>query len=181
MHAIILIPPRNGERDERSEPGGARANLGTREEHPTRPAFASLRRVTLPFQGKDSRSGFTLVEVIAALAILALCLSVLLGTISDALWHTSEAQAQAEAGSMARSLLAQAGGTVPLREGETAGRFDNGFRWRLRTENYVDGANAQASPVRAYKVTAEVLWDDARQERSAALVTLRLGAAEDAR
>jgi hypothetical protein len=30
--------------------------------------------------------------------------------------------------------------------------------------------------VRAYKVAAEVSWDDARQERSLVLTTLRLGA-----
>jgi prepilin-type N-terminal cleavage/methylation domain-containing protein len=136
-------------------------------------------RAALRSGGQD---GFTLVEIVVALAILALCLSVLLRTISDALWHTSEAEAQAEAASMARSLLAQAGGTVPLRDGETAGQLDSGFRWRLRMDGYGGGsADLQGLPVRAYRVTAEVFWNEASRERSVVLTTLRLGANETTR
>jgi general secretion pathway protein I len=119
-------------------------------------------------------AGFTLVEIIVALAILALSLNAILPAISDALWRTSEAEAQAEAASLARSLLAQAGSAVPLRDGAAAGQFENGFRWRLNVTPY--GAAAQLTPVRAYLVAAEVSWDDARQERSLVLTTLRLGA-----
>jgi general secretion pathway protein I len=122
----------------------------------------------------DRRAGFTLVEIIVALAILVLSLNVILPAISDALWRTGEAEAQAEAASLARSLLAQAGIAVPLNDGEAAGRLANGYRWNLRALPY--GAANQLSPVRAYLVTAEVSWDDARQERSLALTTLRLGA-----
>jgi general secretion pathway protein I len=130
---------------------------------------------------RGGQAGFTLVEIIAALAILALALSVLLPTISDALWHTSEAGAQVEAASIARSLLAQAGGAVPLPNGEAAGRLDNGFRWRLHAEPYGASSDPQLSPVRAYRLTAEVFWDDAQRERSVALSTLRLGFNETAR
>jgi general secretion pathway protein I len=123
---------------------------------------------------RNDVAGFTLVEIIVALAILALSLNVILPTISDALWRTSEAEAQAEAASLARSLLAQAGISVPLQNGEAAGRFDNGFRWRLEVTPY--GRIDQTMRVRAYKVVAEVFWDDPRHERSIALTTLRLGA-----
>jgi len=129
------------------------------------------RRYAAP---RNDVAGFTLVEIIVALAILALSLNVILPTISDALWRTSEAEAQAEAASLARSLLAQAGISVALQNGEAAGRFDNGFRWRLEVTPY--GRTDQTMPVRAYKVVAEVFWDDARRERSIALTTLRLGA-----
>jgi len=119
-------------------------------------------------------AGFTLVEIIVALAILALSLNVILPAISDALWRTGEAEARAEAASLARSLLAQAGSAVLLHDGAAAGKFDNGFRWRLHASPY--GVSNQLAPVRAYQVTAEVFWDDARQEHSLALTTLRLGA-----
>ena len=122
----------------------------------------------------DPRAGFTLVEIIVALAILALSLNAILPAISEALWRTGEAEAQAEAASLARSLLAQAGSAVPLNDGAAAGQFDNGFRWRLQVTPY--GGADQAMPVRAYKLVAEVSWDDARAERSVALTTLRLGA-----
>jgi len=120
------------------------------------------------------RAGFTLVEIIVALAILALSLNVILPAISDGLWRTAEAEAQAEAASLARSLLAQAGSAVALNEGAAAGQFENGFRWRLQATPY-DGAD-QTMPVRAFKVTAEVSWGDPPREHSVALSTLRLGA-----
>ena len=120
-----------------------------------------------------SRAGFTLVEIIVALAILALSLDVILPAISDALWRTGEAEAQAEAASLARSLLVQTGTAVPLPDGEAAGQFENGFRWQLRVTPY--GAADQAMSVRAYKVAAEVIWGDARREYSIVLTPLRLG------
>jgi hypothetical protein len=114
------------------------------------------------------------VEIIVALAILALSLNVILPAISDGLWRTGEGEAQAEAASLARSLLAQAGSAMPLHDGAAAGQFDNGFRWRLHVSPY--GAPDQLTPVRGYLVSAEVSWDDARQERAVVLTTLRLGA-----
>ena len=127
-----------------------------------------------PTSRSSRRAGFTLVEIIVALAILALSLSAILPAISDALWRTSEAEAQAEAASLARSLLAEAGSAVPLSNGSATGQFGNGFRWRLQVTPY--GGAAQDAAVRAYKVMAEVSWDDARSEHSVALTTLRLGA-----
>ena len=131
----------------------------------------ALRALSPPYD--DTRAGFTLVEIIVALAILALSLNAILPAISDALWRTSEAEAQAEAASLARSLLAQAGNAVPLHDGAAAGQSENGFRWRLQVTP--SGGADQTVPVRAYKVVAEVSWDDARSERSVALTTLRLG------
>jgi|GEM_PF-1069337 len=122
----------------------------------------------------QKRAGFTLVEIIVALAILSLCLAVILPAMSDALWRTGQAEAQAEAASLARSLLAEAGSAVPLTDGAATGRFDNGFRWRLHVSPY--GASNRSAPVRAYQVTAEVIWDEPQQERSIELTTLRLGA-----
>jgi general secretion pathway protein I len=135
----------------------------------------ALRALSPPYGRLAShRSGFTLVEIIVALAILALSLDVILPAISDALWRTGEAEAQAEAASLARSLLAEAGTAVTLSNGAAAGQFENGFRWRLQVTTY--GSAGQTMPVRAYEVVAEVSWDDPRGERSVALTTLRLGA-----
>ncbi len=150
----------------------ARSEATTQSRSRTRRPGLLRRRCAAP--RNDAQAGFTLVEIIVALAILALCLGVILPALSDALRRTGEAEAQAEAASLARSLLAEAGSAVPLSDGEAAGQFDNGFRWRLQVSPY--GASNQSGPVRAYTVTAEVFWDDRRQERSLALTTLRLGA-----
>jgi general secretion pathway protein I len=134
----------------------------------------ALRALSPPYgPGASRRAGFTLVEIIVALAILALSLNVILPTISDALWRTGEAEVQAEAASLARSLLVQAGSAMALKDGGAAGQFENGFRWRLEVTPY--GSADQTMPVRAYKVVAAVFWGDAPHENSVALTTLRLG------
>jgi general secretion pathway protein I len=123
---------------------------------------------------RDSESGFTLVEVIAAFAILALAFSVLMGAVSDGLRRAGDAEIEAQAASLAQSVLARAGRETPLQAGETSGQGDNGFAWRLRTEPAADAG--EGSPVAGFLVTAEVLWSDGARERSLSLSTLRLGA-----
>jgi general secretion pathway protein I len=122
---------------------------------------------------RNDIAGFTLVEIIVALAILALSLNVILPAISDGLWRTGEAEAQAEAASLARSLLAQAGSALTLKDGAAVGEFENGLRWRVEVSPY--GSVNQSMPVRAYKVVAEVGWGNAPGEHSIVLSTLRLG------
>lgn len=122
--------------------------------------------------------GFTLPEILAALAILALSLSVLFGLLSDGLRRTGRAEATAEAGALAQSLLARVGTELPIEPGLTTGEFPNGLRWRLHMEPYGDGGDRQAWPVAAHVVSAEVAWGDGEQRRSVALTTLRLALKE---
>jgi general secretion pathway protein I len=122
--------------------------------------------------GEHGESGFTLVEVIAAFAILALSFSLLMGVVSDGLRRAGDAETEAQAGSLAQSLLARAGTEIALTP-ELTGRLDNGLSWRLRVEPFAEAG--EPSPVAAFQVTAEVFWRVGAQERSLALSTLRLG------
>jgi general secretion pathway protein I len=129
---------------------------------------------------QDQEAGFTLPEIVAALAILTLSLSVLLGLISDGLRRTSRAETLAEASTQAQSLLARVGTELPLRPGTTTGELANGFRWRLEIEPYGDAADRRSWPVAARTVTATIAWGDGLQERTVVLTTLRLGSKESA-
>jgi general secretion pathway protein I len=129
---------------------------------------------------QDREAGFTVIEVVAALTILALALGVLLNIISDSLQQAGRAEATAEAGSLARSLLARIGTELPLRDGEITGQEDR-FRWQVRIAPYGDGGEQREWPVAAHQVSAEVLWRDGLQERSIVLTTLRLGPKEPGR
>jgi general secretion pathway protein I len=122
-----------------------------------------------------NEAGFTLVEVIAAFAILALAFSILLATISDGIRRTAQAETEADAASLAQALLALAGTEAPLRGEERAGQDDKGLRWRLRAEPYVEAGEPPQGRIGAYRVTAEVFWRDGREERWVALSTLRVG------
>ena len=123
---------------------------------------------------KTGSDGFTLVEVVVALAILAVSLGALLRIFSNDLSRASQIEAEVVANSLAQTLLARAGIDQPLVNGETSGQFNNGFRWRLRVAPYVDGQDATAAPEVARLLSALVSWQDGGIERSVSLATLRL-------
>jgi general secretion pathway protein I len=123
-----------------------------------------------------SQDGFTLIEIIVALAILSLSLGFLLNSISTSIRRVDQAGRIAEAGSLAQSLLARVGPELPLTQGETTGDFGNGFRWHLTIEGYCDRAAGLQLPVGAYRVSVEILWNDGVGVQSVVLRTLRVGA-----
>jgi general secretion pathway protein I len=146
-------------------------------------------RATVPPDGSQPHAtqmrrnddGFTLLEVIVALAILAFSSSVVFEVISNGIWRTRQAETGAQADLLVQSLLAEVGAEIPLREGQATGQFAGGFGWRLRIERFGDATDRQQWPLSAYTVMAEVLWDDASEKRSVTVKTLRLGARENAR
>jgi len=83
--------------------------------------------------------GYTLIEVLVAFAVLALALTLLLGTLSGA---TRQVRWSADAGRAAlhaQSLLAQVGVGEALQPGRRDGDFDDGrYRWTLDVAPFVD-------------------------------------------
>lgn len=129
----------------------------------------------------DGEAGFTVVEVVIALTILALALSVLLNVMSNSIRQTGQAETAAEAGSLAQSLLAKIGTELPLRSGQITGQSDRGFRWRVQIDPYGEGTDRREWPIAAHQVLSEVVWSDGLQQRSLVLTTLRLGPKEATR
>jgi general secretion pathway protein I len=135
----------------------------------------TLRGSRTKFEPQNGEAGFTVVEVVVALTILALALAVLLDVISNSIRQTGQAETVAEAGSLAQSLLAKTGTELPLRDGQITGQSDHGFHWRVQINAYGDGTDRREWPVAAHQVLAEVTWTDGLQDRSVVLSTLRLG------
>lgn len=83
--------------------------------------------------------GYTLIEVLVAFAVLALALTLLLGTLSGA---TRQVRWSADAGRAAlhaQSLLAQTGVGEALQPGRRDGEFEDGrYRWVLEVAPYAD-------------------------------------------
>jgi general secretion pathway protein I len=148
---------------------------------------AASRATNRGQQTTDTEAGFALIEVIAALAILALSLGVLLSVISDGIRRTGQAEKMAEASSLAQSLLAKVGTELPVQQGDMTGELADGFRWRLRMEPYGDSVDRQQWPLGVFTVSAEVTWGDAGiwgdhgQAHSVAVTTLRLAPKEATR
>lgn len=121
---------------------------------------------------KHGQGGFTLIEVLAAIAIMALGLSLLyqiLGSNTQAVALTGQYQ---RAAMLAQSLLNAHDG-IPVEgwneQGESAG-----FAWQVRSQPYetAQARAMQASPP-LHRVDIHIAWSDGEHTRSMALSTLR--------
>ena len=120
----------------------------------------------------SSMRGYTLIEVIVAFAILALGLTLLLGTLSGAARQVRWADEAGRASLHAQSLLDTVGVGEALRPGHRDGRFEDGrYRWSLDVVPYRDPllpppAATDLGAPRLLQVSLLVEWgkaDDPRQ------------------
>ncbi|MCI4677163.1 type II secretion system GspH family protein [Rhodoblastus acidophilus] len=81
--------------------------------------------------GLGRRRGFTLIETLAAFAIMALALGQLLRAIGVGAQSERRADFLLRATADARSQLAELGVSEPLAPGETSSRYDDGLSWTL--------------------------------------------------
>lgn len=89
--------------------------------------------------------GFTLLEVLAAIAVLAFAFAIGLRAMSGALGNSMRGAAITSATLEAQSLLDQQGLVVPLSAGVQQGRFADGAAWQLRTRKYKSPVPAPAA------------------------------------
>lgn len=122
----------------------------------------------------ENAAGFTLIEVIAALAILSVAVGVLFATLSDGFFNQNKARGLAQASSLAQSILARAGTEFLLQPGVQSGEESNGLRWKLSIMPYGTPADREAWPVDAFEINVEVFVNDQSREPVFSLKTLRL-------
>ena len=135
--------------------------------------------------------GFTLLEVMIAVVILATALGLLLGMLSRGLRQVTQSQAETEATLYAQSLLDQVGTLEAIAPGAREGVFADGrYRWRLQVVPTVDPAPppppADGSPApqavvtdsapMLYRVLLDVQWGGASPAQRLHFETLRLRA-----
>lgn len=125
----------------------------------------------------QSQRGYSLIEVVVAIAIAGTTLAGLVQAVAGNLRHAALAGAYTEATALAESMMTRVGTELPLRTGTQEGRFDGTFRWRRvirpRDENLPAGAQT-APPLTPYEVAVTVWWNDGSRRRQVALRTLRL-------
>ena len=128
-------------------------------------------------------SGFTLLEVVVALAIAALALVGLFRAGSGGLFAVDAATRAEEAVQRAQSHLAAVGRNAALTEGEFTGDDGGGYRWRVRVRPVTsrqapgpDGLTSVASTLVRCR-GRDLMARHAAGERSVVLRTLRLGSA----
>ena len=107
--------------------------------------------------GSPRRRGFTLIEALAAFAILALSMGQLLRSISAGAENERRADFLMRATAAGQSHLAELGASLPLVIGETGGRYEDGLVWTLDVERDRAIAAAKGPPLlTAYRVRLEI-------------------------
>lgn len=130
----------------------------------------------MPMSAK-SESGFTLIEVLVALAIIGLALGAVAGVFGLGLTGHETASAAETALAVAEEQLTLAAETP--HPGGTKGIFANRFAWQTTVAPYQD-AKEKTEDVPSglpplYRIAVKVAWSDGRHTREVSLSTLRLG------
>ena len=146
------------------------------------PACVRVRRLRGSAAAHAQR-GYTLLEVIVAFALLALALTLLLGTLSGAARQVRWSGDAGRAALHAQSLLDQVGVGAPIEAGESGGELDGGrYRWALDVRPWRDPSTPPDAPLepaapQLFEITLSVRWGEGRPGDRVELRTLRLAPA----
>lgn len=169
--------------------GGGRTGFA----HPRLPGArdrAADRLRPCPAPGPESpasaarQRGFTLIEIIIAFAVLALALTLLLGTLSGSAREVRDSADAGRAALHAQSLLDQVGAGEPLRPGSRDGDFEDGrYRWTLSVAPYDDPLPPRRETIepgaaRLMLLALHVEWGDGGPRQRLDLQSLRLAQPE---
>jgi general secretion pathway protein I len=126
--------------------------------------------VTEERPGPDRSQGFTLVEVLVALAIVAIAFGVALGVMSGGLSRLDHDHNVQEALLVAQSALARVGQDIPIADGAIGEDGRDGFAWHIAISPYGQAFGGLA----AHRVVVTVDWHEGWQPRAVRLETVRL-------
>jgi general secretion pathway protein I len=108
--------------------------------------------------------GFTLIEVLVSLAILALSLGVLYQSFGWSMRRTAVLSNEEAAWLAAQSLLAEVRARPTLQPGTNDGEWPRGLRWRTRVDAQQSTVDP-VSPMQPFAVSVEVRWGTRDSQR----------------
>lgn len=127
---------------------------------------------------RRAQRGYTLIEIVVAFAILALGLTLLLGTLSGATRQVRDAGLAGRAALHAQSLLAEHGEAA--QPGNLGGELEDGrYRWKLDVAPWQDPQPARGPAMvdpngaRMLRLQLEVAWGEGGPRQRVELSSLR--------
>lgn len=131
--------------------------------------------MTASRSGSQAQAGFTLVEVLVALAVLAIGLGSVFQALSGSLGWLDRSRGDQAALALAEALLARVGHDLPLQGREVGGRTPDGLTWRVVTSPLDDAGAVPPGSLVGYQVVVLVEGDGTRRVRPVRLASVRLG------
>jgi general secretion pathway protein I len=126
--------------------------------------------------GIRPQQGFSLLEVIAAIMLLAIAFTALMKVAGASISLSHNAAEHSQAAMRARSLLDSVFVGEPIKSGSSSGKFDQQYRWQLNVTPWNQSSNAApGASLHLYQLDLDVLWGPLAHPRSAHFRTLRLG------
>jgi general secretion pathway protein I len=130
-----------------------------------------------------STTGFTLIEIVVALAILGIGLTVIIELFSGGLRLGRTSEEYTRATGYARMKMEEIISKRNIQEGTDEGDFDKTFRWQVDVKK-IDllpvGKDLDLKPpVDLFLVKVNILWKSGSKERSASLETYKTSKSGD--
>lgn len=122
--------------------------------------------------------GFSLLEMIAAIMLLAITFAALMEVAGGSIRLSQKASDYTQAALWARSKLDTSFVLEAPQPGMTQGNFDNRYRWRMQVTPWAVPNTAPAGTpyaFRMYKLDLDVIWGSAPFEHTTRFSTLRIG------
>lgn len=126
------------------------------------------------------QAGFTLLEVVAAFAILAIGLGLAMQAATGAMQQSRQAAEHTRAALHARSVLDTLGVGEPLEEGSYSGEFADGYSWsaevgpyELSEEELPLGFDPALGAVRLLHIELVIEWERGERTAQARFTSLR--------
>ena len=123
----------------------------------------------------DSHEGFTLIETLIAISVLAISLVVILQLFSGGLKSSQLSDEYTRGIFHAREKMDEILLASRLTEGVITGRFEDGFRWRAEARHLdtQEARNVQL-PFHAFNISVDVIWDMGGNERRFTINAIKL-------
>jgi general secretion pathway protein I len=130
-----------------------------------------------------STKGFTLIEVVVAMAILAIGLTVIIELFSGGLRLARTSMEYTKAVHYAHTKMEEIGAKQTMEEGNEEGEFDDAFHWQVETKkvDLVPGEHGPdfKPPAELFQVKVNVLWKSGSKERSTGIESYKVIKSED--
>jgi general secretion pathway protein I len=129
------------------------------------------------------KNGFTLIEVVVALAILGIALTAIIELFSGGLRLARTSVEYTKAMNFARMKMEEITSQQKIEEGTNEGKYDETYHWQARIKRIdilpIEKDTDFKPPVELFQVRVDILWKSGVKERSASVESYKAGKLEE--